>query len=238
MVSNRVMVIIPAYNEENSITKVIRQIKNNSPQADIVVVNDGSKDNTVATARAEGVVVIDLPYNLGIGGAMQTGYLYAYLNNYDVAVQIDADGQHNPADLPKLLQKLTDCSCDMVVGSRYVARTDYKSSKSRRVGMVFFSAIIKLITGCKIKDTTSGFRAVNRKIIEVFATKYPTDYPEVEVLVLLQKLNFKIVEIPVQMENRQAGHSSITPLRGIYYMLKVTLALVMNTLRSQRSVTR
>lgn len=236
MMNPKVLVIIPAFNEEKSLPAVIKQIKKFNPAVDIVVINDGSKDNTYQVAKAEGVIAIDLPYNLGIGGAMQTGYLYACHNDYDVAVQIDADGQHNPADLPKLLIALKDGKGDMVVGSRYVAKTDYKSTRARRTGMVFFSTLIKLITGYRIKDTTSGYRAVNKKVIGVFAHKYPTDYPEVEVLVMLKKLNFKIIEVPVQMENRQAGHSSITPLKGIYYMVKVTLALFMNTLRTQRSV--
>lgn len=236
MKNPKVLVIIPAYNEEKSLPAVIKQIKELNPGVDIIVINDGSKDNTYQVAKAQGVIAVDLPYNLGIGGAMQTGYLYAYMHNYDVAVQIDADGQHNPADLPKLLTALSEEKGDMVVGSRYVTKTDYKSTKARRTGMLFFSTMIKLITGYLIKDTTSGYRAVNRKVIEVFAHKYPTDYPEVEVLVMLKKLNLRIAEVPVQMENRQAGQSSITPLKGIYYMIKVTLALFMNTLRTQRSV--
>lgn len=229
----KVLVIIPAFNEEKSISQVIAQIKL-AGVGDILVVNDGSIDKTSELARQAGAKVVDLPFNLGIGGAMQTGYLYAANNNYEMAVQIDADGQHNPADLPKLMQAMIDGDYDMVVGSRFISKTAYKSSLARRLGILFFSGLIRLITGYKINDTTSGFRVVNKRVIALFANKYPIDYPEVEVLVLLRKMNFRIVEVEVHMANRQAGLSSITPLKGIYYMCKVSLALLMNSLRSKR----
>lgn len=228
----KILVIIPAYNEEKSVGNVIRKIKY-CFDADIVVIDDGSADSTSDKASSEGAKVIRLPFNLGIGGAMQTGYLYANENNYDVAVQVDADGQHDPAYLKTLVAPLLEEKCDMAIGSRYVKESSYKSSVSRRMGMVFFSWLVYLLTASRINDTTSGFRAVNRKIIEYFASSYPTDYPEVDVLVRLFRKNFRILEIPVEMMERQGGKSSITPLKSIYYMVKVSLALLINSLRSE-----
>lgn len=226
----RILAIIPAFNEEKSIHSVIRKLKDCS-SVDILVVDDGSHDKTAERAAQEGVTVIRLPFNLGIGGAMQTGYMYARNNNYDIAIQVDADGQHDPEYLEKLIKPVIDGKCDMAIGSRYVRRTAYKSSISRRAGMVFFSWLIHLLTGNIIKDTTSGFRAVNKKIIEYFADNYPTDYPEVDVLVRLYKKGFQMLEVPVEMKERQCGRSSITPLKSLYYMIKVSLALFINSLR-------
>ncbi|MDP4091892.1 MAG: glycosyltransferase family 2 protein [Bacillota bacterium] len=227
----KILVIIPAYNEEKSIHTVIRKLKLHS-DIDILVVDDGSVDMTFKKAALEGVKVVRLPFNLGIGGAMQTGYMYARDNGYDIAIQVDADGQHDPVYLNELIKPLTEKKCDMVIGSRYVAQTAYKSPISRRAGMIFFSWLVHLLTGNTIKDTTSGFRAVNRGIIEYFAENYPTDYPEVDVLVRLHKKSFKMCEIPVEMKERQGGKSSITPLKSLYYMIKVSLALFINSLRS------
>lgn len=233
----RVLVIIPAYNEEEVISAVIRKIKRHTDLEmtvglDLIVINDGSRDSTAQKALNEGVRVVTLPFNLGIGGAMQTGYIYARDNNYDIAVQVDADGQHDPSYLNNLFNALKEVKCDMVIGSRYVETTSYKSRMSRRMGMIFFSWLVSLLTGQKVKDTTSGFRAVNRKVIEYFANSYPADYPEVDVLVRLHKKNFKIHEVPVEMQERQGGSSSITPLKSIYYMVKVSIALLINSLRS------
>ncbi|MCX7920983.1 MAG: glycosyltransferase family 2 protein [Clostridia bacterium] len=231
MIEPKILVIIPAYNEEESIDNVIRKIKYYS-NVDIVVVNDGSKDGTAKKALKEGVRVITLPFNLGIGGAMQTGYIFARDNHYDIAIQIDGDGQHDPLYLDKLIEPLKQDRCDMAIGSRYVEETAYRSSVTRRMGMIFFSWLIYALTGWKIKDTTSGFRAVNRKIIEYYAGSYPTDYPEVDVLVRLHKKRFRVMEVPVEMLERQGGSSSITPLKSIYYMVKVSTSLVISSLRS------
>lgn len=232
MTKPRVLVIIPAYNEEKSVGKVIADLRRFCPEYDVVVINDGSRDNTAAVARAAGAQVIDLPFNLGIGGAMQTGYLYAYRNGYDIAVQMDADGQHEPGELPKIMAPLLAGEGDMIVGSRFVAPTGYRSPVGRRMGIWFLSFLLRLLSGQWIKDTTSGFRAVNREIIRLFAHYYPTDYPEPEVLIVLDKLGFRILEVPVEMKSRQAGSSSITPLRSLYYMVKVSLALLMNVLKN------
>lgn len=230
MNSLKVLVIIPAYNEENTIHNVIQKIKQ-AYKCDIVVINDGSTDSTAKIASNHGARVINHPFNLGIGGAMQTGYQFAKQNNYDIAIQIDADGQHDPIYIEKLVNHMTQENFDMVIGSRYVNKTSYKSCLSRRIGMVFFSFIIWMLTGQKIKDTTSGFRAVNKHIIDYFAANYPADYPEVDVLVRLYKKNYKISELSVEMSERQGGVSSITPFKSLYYMVKVSLSLVINYLR-------
>ncbi|MCR4436501.1 MAG: glycosyltransferase family 2 protein [Clostridiales bacterium] len=232
MIDPKVLVIIPAFNEEKSIAGVIREVKGNC-KADILVVDDGSTDSTAQVALKEGVKVVSLPFNLGIGGAVQTGYIYANENNYDIAVQVDGDGQHDPSYLDELVAPILNEKYDMVIGSRYVQETSYKSTLSRRVGMVFFSWLLYFLTGKRIKDTTSGFRAVNRKIIRYFSSSYPTDYPEVDVIVRLFRKNCTILEVPVEMKERQGGKSSITPLKSIYYLIKVSLALLINILRSR-----
>lgn len=231
MDKQKVLVIIPAYNEEKNIGGIISQIKENS-DADIVVVNDGSSDKTYREAFKTGVRVIDLPFNLGIGGAMQAGYIFARDNGYDVSVQIDADGQHDPAYLNAMIGKVCEDGYDMAIGSRYVKESAYKSPLTRRLGMIVLSGIVFLLTGLRVKDTTSGFRAVNRTVIEYFAVSYPTDYPEVDVLVKLYKKNYKVCEIPVEMQKRKHGKSSITPVKSVYYMIKVSMTLIINSLRS------
>ena len=228
----KVLVIIPAYNEEGAIENVIKSVRETVAFADILVVNDGSKDNTSSIARENGASVVDLPYNLGIGGAMQTGYLYAYKNNYDVAIQLDGDGQHNPIYIPDMLEQLKEN--DMVIGSRYKETTGYRSTFFRRFGMLIFSFLLLVFSGRKFSDTTSGFRAVNKKVIKFFALNYPTDYPEVEVLIRLCKLKYKICEISVEMEERKTGTSFVTPIRSVYYMIKVTLGIIVSSMRSER----
>ena len=228
----KTLIIVPAFDEEKAIGSVLRNIKRHT-SADIVVVNDGSTDSTLEMVKKENVKAITIPFNLGIGGAMQTGYMYAKSHGYDIAVQIDADGQHDPSYLDKLLAPVINGRCDMAIGSRFIGETSYRSTVSRRAGIAFFSWLIYLLTGIRIKDPTSGFRAVGRKVIEYFADNYPTDYPEVDVIVKLHKKNFRIIEVPVQMRERQGGTSSITPIKSIYYMIKVSLALLINSIRSE-----
>ena len=167
---------------------------------------------------------------------MQTGYLYAYNKQYDVAVQVDGDGQHDPAYIRKILEPVFSGEADMVIGSRYVETTSYKSSLTRRTGMIFFSALVSLLTGKKIKDTTSGFRAVNKEIIEYFSRHYPSDYPEVDVLLKLHRKKFRVMELPVEMRRRSAGNSSITPFRSVYYMVKVSFSLLIESIRSTKAM--
>lgn len=222
------IVVIPAYNEGRCIRSVVRSILDlKRDDLDVLVVNDGSRDNTSVEASAVGAIVIDLPQNLGIGGAVQTGYLYALYNGYDAVIQIDGDGQHNPKDLDKLLTPLFAGEADMVIGSRFVEKTDYKPSFFRQIGINFFAKVVSRAAGQRLTDTTSGYRAVNRKCIRLFAAYYPSDYPEVETILYALSQGASVKEVSVDMENRQAGKSSITPLKSLYYMIKVTFAILL-----------
>ena len=221
----RILVIVPAFNEQESLEKVVGGVKTHLPQADILVVNDGSTDLTSEKATACGGMVLDLPFNLGIGGAMQAGYQYAYEKGYDVAIQVDADGQHDPKEIQKLLHALEVEKIDVTIGSRFIGNSGYRGSIMRRVGIAIFSGVISTIVGQKITDPTSGFRAANRKAIQLFASDYPQDYPEPEAVILLHQCRLKIGEVPVGMGQRYAGESSITKIRSVYYMVKVLLAI-------------
>lgn len=218
------LAIIPAYNEEKNIYKVVSSIKKSSLKVDVVVVNDGSKDNTESEAKRAGAKVLSLSSNLGIGGAVQTGYLYALYNDYDAAVQIDGDGQHSPKDLERLADELNSSEADMVIGSRFICKSIYKPNVFRKIGIKYFSMLVSFLCRSSYYDTTSGYRMVNRKGISLFANYYPQDYPEVETIVYAVKNGLKVKEISVDMNKRQGGKSSITPIKSIYYMLKVTLA--------------
>jgi glycosyltransferase involved in cell wall biosynthesis len=221
----KILVIIPAYNEEGSVGKVVDEVRHHLPQADILVVNDGSIDLTSKKAKACGAMVLDLPFNLGIGGAMQAGYKYAFEKDYEIAIQVDGDGQHDPREIPKFLKGLEEKEVDMVIGSRFIGDSEFKSSTMRRVGISIFSKVISWVVGQHITDPTSGFRATNRKAIQLFALDYPQDYPEPEVVILLHQCHLKMGEVPVGMSERYSGESSITKIRSIYYMVKVLLAI-------------
>ena len=228
----RVLIIIPALNEEDTIADVIQSIRNAEPEYDVLVVDDGSKDRTARIVAAlDGVTLIRLPYNLGIGGAMQTGYKYALRNGYDVAVQCDADGQHPVNRIRDLVAHVEAGDADIIIGSRYVANTGYTPSVTRRVGKSILSRAVDWIVGGGITDTTSGFRAANRKVIELFARQYPEDYPEPETLVILHKSGLRAAETPVEMSPRQGGRTSIRPRHAAYYMIKVGLAIFVNVFR-------
>ncbi len=230
----RILVIIPAYNEEHVIGGVIREISNQPVPVDVLVINDGSRDKTAQAAERAGAKVITLPTNLGIGGAVQTGYRFAERYGYDIAVQLDGDGQHNPLDLARVIAPVAEGTVDMAVGSRYVERTAYKSTTMRRTGMVVLAFMVRLILGYSVKDTTSGYRAVNRKVIQLFSRRYPTDYPEPESIIYLHRFGFRIKEVSVSMRERETGKSSITPFKSIYYMVKVLLSMGMNAIRSRK----
>ncbi len=230
----KILVIIPAYNEEESLPGVIRDLLENISTADILVVNDGSRDATGRIAAEMGVNVLNLPFNLGIGGAVQAGYRYAQRNFYDVAIQFDGDGQHIAGEIKKLLQPLEKGTADIVIGSRFLAPQDYKASAVRGIGIWIFSFVLSRILDTPITDSTSGFRAANRQIINFFARTYPDDYPEVEALVLLHKMNFRIRETAVTMRERTGGRSSITPVRSVYYMIKVFLAIFIDLMKKVR----
>jgi len=227
----RTLVIVPAYNEEESLPGVIRDLREHIRSADILVVNDGSKDATARIAQEAGVAVLNLPFNLGIGGAMQAGFLYAEHECYDVAVQFDGDGQHLATEIDKLLRHVREGNADLVIGSRFLDQGKYNTSVYRKSGIWIFSTILSRILGIRVTDSTSGFRAANRRVIEFFSRTYPDDYPEVEALVLLHKAKLRIVEVAVNMRERTGGTSSITPLRSVYYMVKVLLAIFIDLLK-------
>jgi glycosyltransferase involved in cell wall biosynthesis len=221
----KVLIIIPAFDEEKSLPELLDNLQKKFPQYDVVVVNDCSNDKTLAVCRSFGVKVVDLPVNLGIGGAVQAGYKYAYYNDYDVAVQVDGDGQHNPEYISLLLEEIKKGS-SLCIGSRFIDNKGFQSTLSRRIGIKYFSKLIEFITNANATDPTSGFRACDRKVIEYFAKQYPRDYPEPETLVAVTRNKFKVSEVPVVMNERQGGKSSITSFKSIYYMIKVTLAIV------------
>lgn len=224
------LIIIPAYNEAANIEKVINNIVQNYPQYDYVIINDGSTDKTAEVCANAGYQVLNLPINMGIGGAVQTGYRYAKKNNYDAAVQIDGDGQHDVAYLEDMLKLLETGEADVVIGSRFVQREGFQSSQIRRVGIRFLSILARILTGVQIRDITSGYRVVNRRFIEIYANDYPVDYPEPEAMIIAAVYGGIIKEYPVIMRERENGTSSITFKKSIYYMIKVTLAMLVRRL--------
>ena len=226
-----ILIIIPAFNEETSIRGVIEAVRTHQPEAQILVVNDGSSDRTAEMAEAEGVTVLSHPFNMGIGATMQTGFKYALMKGYEIAVQVDGDGQHPADQIEDLVKTLVESKADLVVGSRFLDKTAYRPSLARGAGMAIFSRLVSLIIGEKVTDTTSGFRASGPRCIEFFSAHYPDDYPEVEALVLLHKKGFSILETPVEMAPRQGGRSSITPVRSVYYMVKVLLAIFVDLIK-------
>jgi glycosyltransferase involved in cell wall biosynthesis len=231
----KVLCIVPAYNEEEAVVGVVRDIREHVPGAHVLVVDDGSVDRTAERARQAGAIVCNLSYNLGIGAAVQTGLKYAHTHGYDVAIQVDGDGQHPAEQIHKLLSVLADHpEVDMVVGSRFLQDTGYQSPVSRKMGITLFSAVLSLICGQKFTDTTSGFRATRGEAIGFLARFYPRDYPEVEALVLLHQARYVIREVPTAMRQRQGGESSIRLFHGVYYMIKVLLALFVELLKKAK----
>jgi glycosyltransferase involved in cell wall biosynthesis len=229
----KLLVVIPAYNEVESVGRVVEGIRDRLPEADVLVVNDGSIDLTGEKARANGAIVLDLPFNLGIGGAMQAGYKYAYEKGYDIAVRVDGDGQHDPREIPKLLEALVKENLDVIVGSRFIGHSEYGGSVMRRAGISLLSKVISIIVGQKMMDPTSGYSVANRKAIQLFAFSYPQDYPEPEALILLRRCGLRFGEVPVSMSQRYSGESSITKIRSIYYMVKVLLAIFVDCFKKK-----
>lgn len=228
----RKLIIIPAFNEAENIEKTVQNIIDTVTDFDYVVINDCSTDNTRQICEKNKFNIINLPINLGIGGAVQTGYKYAYEYNYDIAVQVDGDGQHDPEFLNTMADYLIEHQVDMVIGSRFIEKKGFQSSITRRMGIQFFSKLIKVLTGKKITDPTSGLRMIGRNVMEIFSEDYPRDYPEPESIVAVLRKNMKIEEIPVVMLERQGGVSSISPKKSIYYMIKVTLAILIERIRN------
>ncbi len=230
----KTLIIIPAYNEEKCIKKVVDNVMEVNNNVDVLVVNDGSKDDTLIEAKKTKAKVLNLPFNLGIGGAVQAGYLYAYKNNYDVAIQLDGDGQHNPKYIEEMVSIIKENKAEMVIGSRFIEETGYNQTFARMFGIRIIRVIMKIFTGKKIFDPTSGYRAVNKRIIKKFSENYPYDYPEPDTNMRLLKEKVQIMEIPVEMHNRETGKSSITPLKSIYYMIKVTLAMLICVIEKRK----
>jgi glycosyltransferase involved in cell wall biosynthesis len=231
-----ILIIIPAFNESENILKLLESINTsirNQMNLDVLVVNDCSIDNTSHICKRNGFNVIDLPCNLGIGGAVQTGYKYAQKNNYDIAIQVDGDGQHDPEYIHALIKPILQKKADMVIGSRYINKEGFQSTFLRRIGINYFSKLISILSNQKVTDPTSGFRASNKKVIELFSKRYPIDYPEPESIVFLKRKGLNIVELPVKMNERRGGISSINIYRSIYYVIKVSMAILIDKLRKQ-----
>lgn len=232
--SPRVLAIVPAYNEAGSIAEVIGEVKRFAPAVDVAVIDDGSTDATGVLAERAGATVLRMPFNVGIGGAVQTGYQYALSRGYDIAIQVDGDGQHDPAEIERLIEPLLAGEADLAVGTRFRGDGTYRSPFARRIGIQMFARIVSVMVRQRVTDTTSGFRAVNRSGIQLFARDYPNDYPEVESIVLLCRHGLTMTEVPVEMRERSAGTSSITVVQSIYYVVKVTLALLIGLFRKPR----
>ncbi len=232
----KIILIIPAYNEEKNIMNVIKKIEDFSEEKelklDYVVVNDGSKDNTLQILLKNNLNHVNLINNLGIGGAVQTGYKYAYENNYDIAVQFDGDGQHDINYVENICKLIIEGQADMCIGTRYLDKrsSEFQSTFLRRFGSRIISIVIKIFAGKKITDPTSGFRAANKKVIEEFAKEYPKEYPEPESTVSLLVNEYRVEEIPVSMNERKEGKSFVTPLKSIDYMVKVVLAIIVDSI--------
>lgn len=228
----RVLVIIPAYNEEISIGGVVTEIANTLPDFDVLVINDGSLDRTSEIAKSSGAMVLDLPTNIGIGNTIQTGFLFAVQRGYSTVVRMDADGQHRPEDIKSLIKPILNGEADMVVGSRFLSSEGgFKSTFTRRLGIRFFSTLVSLIIRKRVTDPTSGFQAMNEKAIKFFTQEYPPDYPEIEALVLADKAGITVKEVPVKMLARKGGQSSINFVKSLYYVLEVVTSLIVSIFR-------
>jgi len=233
--TKKIAAIVPAYNEEKAIIAVVNDIcavaKQNNLEIDVIVVNDFSSDSTAEIISELPCIALHLPINLGIGGAVQTGFKYAFENNYEYALQIDGDGQHPANEIPKLIKKALEDNADVVIGSRFIDKSGFQSSLLRRIGINYFKWLNYFLVGIKINDSTSGFRLINKKVMENVCENYPDEYPEPETIVIYSLNNYKISEVSVTMKSRQGGISSIGKFASVYYMLKVTLSSVCSFIR-------
>ena len=230
----KILVIIPCYNEEDNIVNTVENLRAVCPEVDYLVVNDCSTDRSAEILKEHHYPFLDLPVNLGIGGNVQCGYLYAVHHGYDVAVQMDGDGQHDPAYLMEIVQPVLNGECDMCIGSRFITKEGFQTSFMRRLGINFISVMIRLLCGVRILDTTSGFRACNKELTAYFADHYAQDYPEPEAIITAVLNGYRVGEAPVVMEERMGGKSSISPFKSVYYMVKVSIALVVFRITSGR----
>ncbi len=225
------LVLIPAWNEAGAIAGVIREIRQHVPGAPILVVDDCSKDPTRMIAEELGAAVISVPMHLGLGGCVQAGYKLAFESGFSYVIRVDGDGQHNPADIPRLYTELVKSGVEMVIGSRYIGGNNGYTSVSRGLGIQIFRFLLWPILGQTVHDPTSGFVGVNRQALEVFSHSFPLEYPEIETLVVLQRKRFRFLEVPCQMRPRQAGRTSITPMKSLYYLTHVMLGVFVNVLK-------
>jgi glycosyltransferase involved in cell wall biosynthesis len=230
---NPFLALIPAFNEEATIVSVVDNMRLHAPEFDLLVIDDGSTDRTSDLAAAAGAPVVRHPFNLGIGGAVQSGFTYAYENGYEYMAQVDGDGQHDPTELGKLMERMEANGVDMVCGSRFIEETGYAAPRARRTGIRIFSAILSRVVGERVTDPTSGFRLFNRRAIELFAHDYPHDYPEVEAVLMLHFHRLRMCEVPVTMYQRGGGVSSISTGKSAYYMIKVLMAIVVGLVRAR-----
>jgi glycosyltransferase involved in cell wall biosynthesis len=227
----KLLILIPAYNEEGAVGSVVEEVRAGMPGTPILVVDDCSEDATRHVAKQAGADVLPLPYHLGLGGCVQAGYRLAFELGYDYVIRVDGDGQHDPACIPEMLAALQRENCEMVIGSRFLNGDGEHTGVLRALGIVFFRAILRPILGRPVKDPTSGFVGVNRTALAVFSRSFPLEYPEIEALVVLQRKRFRFVEVPVRMRNRRAGRSTITALRSLYYPVHVLLGVFVNVLK-------
>ena len=229
---SRIVAVVPAFNEAGVIGRVVDEIRSADARIEVVVVDDASSDDTAEIARAHGATVVQLPFNVGIGGAVQTGFKYALEQEYDLAVRLDGDGQHDAREIPKLLEPVERGDADLVIGSRFVeAGGSYRPPFARRKGIRVFAGVDSLLGGRRVTDTTSGFLALDRVGIELFARDYPHDYPEVEATLVALRSGLRLAQVQVEMRERETGVSSITFFRSLYYIVKVMLALLVSSLR-------
>ena len=230
----KILIVIPAYNEQDNITQVVDEVKQYQPESDIIVINDCSTDNTSSIARRQaGIKVIDLPRNIGIGGNMQTGFMYAMSHDYDYMLQVDGDGQHMPCEISKLLDTIENGGYDMVIGSRFLDVKSNSTTFMRSCGIKVFYCLFKFLINISVTDSTSGFRVFNKKSIKVLAKYYPDDYPEPDAVIILHKHGLKTGEVGVEMRARIHGTSSITPIRSPYYMIKVINSILFTHIRTR-----
>lgn len=229
------LIVVPAFNEQNNIVGVLQEIRSSLPDADVLVVNDCSHDTTAELARTvDKVCVVDLPCNLGIGGAMQTGFKYALNKDYQYVVQIDGDGQHVPSEVGALFEKMQQEHCDMVIGSRFLGVDSFRTTWCRRLGIKVFYCMFRALVHTKITDSTSGFRLYSRKSLQILARFYSSDYPEPDAIVLLNKHGLRVAETGVKMRQREYGQSSITPIKSPYYMIKVITTILFSCVRARQ----
>ena len=228
------LVIVPALNEEGAVATVVRAIHREVPGVPVLVIDDCSSDGTIQAARGAGACILALPHHLGVGGCVQAGYKLAYELGFDFVIRVDGDGQHDARDIPRIFECLKTTGCEMVIGSRFVEENGSRTGLIRRLGIRFFRAVLRPILGKPVRDPTSGFVGVNRRALDVFSRSFPLEYPEIEALVVLQRRRFRFEEVPVTMRPRTTGHSSITALKSLYYIIHVLLGVFVNVLKYDR----